>query len=90
MRLPYWIILLVALIHSASPIAAQKNTIGAQAPRIDPPDWWTDMKDNKLQLCIYGKDISQYSVSTDYPGFKITKVNKVENPNYLFVDIVMD
>jgi len=48
------------------------------------------MKDNKLQLCVYGKDISQYTITTSYPGFNIRKINKVENPNYLFVDVIID
>jgi hypothetical protein len=47
------------------------------------------MKSNKLQLCVHGKNIAGYKVSTLYPGFVIDKVNKVENPNYLFVDITL-
>jgi glycosidase len=45
------------------------------------------MKESKLQLCVYGKKISGYKVSTTYPGFTIDKINKVENPNYLFIDV---
>jgi glycosidase len=48
------------------------------------------MANPDLQLCIYGKGISQYQLTADYPGFTIRKVNKVENPNYLFVDITID
>ena len=55
--------------------------------RIDPPDWWVGMKDTSLQLCVYGKNISAWEVSINYPGVKVLKVNKVENPNYLFVDL---
>ena len=88
---PTFVLFILALL-SAAPIAAQKNAPIASSPivRIDPPDWWTDMRDNKLQLCIYGHNISQYGLTTSYPGFNIRKINKVENPNYLFVDIVLD
>ena len=70
----------------------QHNTPLASSPiiRIDPPNWWVDMKDNKLQLCVYGKNIAGYSLAANYPGFTIVKINKVENPNYLFIDIVID
>jgi len=74
-------------------VSAQKyETIVAPEMRIDPPNWWVDMKSNTLQICIYGngKNIAQYSLSCAYPGFHIAKVNKTGNPNYLFVDIILD
>jgi glycosidase len=85
-------ILFISAFMLAVPLHARQNAGIASSPiaRIDPPDWWTDMKDNKLQLCVYGKNMAQYNVTTTYPGFHITKVNKVENPNYLFVDVVLD
>jgi glycosidase len=47
------------------------------------------MKDNKLQLCVYGKKIGDLNVTSTYPGFTISKVNRVENSNYLFVDVIV-
>lgn len=84
-------VLLCAMLMPA-PASAQKGSPipASTVIRIDPPDWWTDMKDNKLQLCIYSSNVSQYNITTDYPGFRITKINKVENPNYLFIDVVLD
>jgi len=58
--------------------------------RIDPPNWWVGMKECNLQLCIYGKSINAATVSINYPGVRIQKVNKVENPDYLFVDLTID
>jgi glycosidase len=58
--------------------------------RIDPPEWWVDMHDHTLQLCIYSPNIAAYQLSSDYPGFKIESVHKVENPNYLFADVTID
>jgi glycosidase len=55
--------------------------------RVDPPNWWVGMKENSLQLCVYGKDISSSAVSIDYAGVTVTRVNKVENPDYLFIDL---
>lgn len=66
------------------------SVANAQVPqiqRIHPTNWWIGMKNPNLQLCVYGKDISTSSVSLNYSGVKIKKVNKVENPNYLFIDL---
>ena len=94
MTLPIRYILLwtLLMLSSSSILFGQKKIQVSESliQRIDPPNWWLDMKDNKLQLCIYGKNIAHYTVSTSYPGFNIVKANKVENPNYLFVDIVID
>jgi len=55
--------------------------------RIDPPNWWVGMNNPKLQLCIFGKNISAWQIALNYPGVKIDAVNKVENPDYLFIDL---
>lgn len=45
------------------------------------------MKTPKLQLMIYGRDISSTSVSLSYPGIELVAVTKVQNPNYLLIDL---
>lgn len=62
----------------------------AQTPfiqRIDPTNWYVGMKNPKLQLLVYGKNISDCDVKINYQGVSIEKINKVENPNYLFLDL---
>jgi len=62
----------------------------AQVPaleRIEPMNWWVGMKNPKLQLIVHGNKIGERSVKLSYPGVKLVKVNKVENPNYLFLDL---
>jgi neopullulanase len=55
-----------------------------------PTHWWVGMKNPKLQLILHGENIGLAStVSINYPGVKIEKVNKVENKNYIFLDIVI-
>lgn len=71
-------------------LAISTTILNAQIERVEPAFWWVGMKNPKLQLLIHGNDISKNQVSISYPGVKIVKVNKVENPNYLFVDIVVD
>lgn len=57
--------------------------------RVEPMFWWTGMKNPKLQLIVHGHNIAASSVSFTYPGVKLTAVHKVENPNYLFLDLVI-
>jgi len=58
--------------------------------RVRPMSWWVDMADSSLQLLVHGKNIADRTVTLDYPGVHLIKVNKVENPNYLFIDLVID
>src|SRR6476661_4426280 len=65
-------------------------SVFAQMPkleRIEPAFWWVGMKNPKLQLIVHGERIAEKQVSLSYPGVKLLKVNKVENPNYLFLDL---
>lgn len=60
----------------------------AQQTNCWPANWFTNMKWNKVQLMLHGNNIAgAQNVSVTYPGVKLKKVNKVENPNYLFLDI---
>ncbi len=62
----------------------------AQIPyldRVEPMFWWAGMSNPNLQLIVHGKDIASRDVVLNYPGVKLAAVHKVENPNYLFVDL---
>ncbi len=58
--------------------------------KIEPPFWWIGMNDPNLQLLVYGKNIANTEVRIEYPGIKVRGINKVENPNYLFIDLVIE
>jgi glycosidase len=46
------------------------------------------MKWNKIQIMIHGQGIGDADTYTiNYPGVKLEQVNKVENKNYIFLDI---
>jgi glycosidase len=57
--------------------------------RIEPPNWWVGMRDNQLQLLIYDEEIGTGEVQIDYPGVTVQAIHRVENPNYLFVDLLI-
>jgi glycosidase len=60
---------------------------GQVIEHVDPPSWFTDMKNSALQIMVYGKGIAAYDVKADYPGVRVTTLVKTENPNYLFVNL---
>lgn len=55
--------------------------------RIEPMFWWVGMQNPKLQLLVHGENIAATEVQLNYPGVKLVQTNKVENPNYLFLDL---
>jgi hypothetical protein len=53
-----------------------------------PTHWWIGMKNPKLQLILHGENIGLFTKFTvTNPAVKIEKVNKVENKNYVFLDL---
>ncbi len=55
--------------------------------RVEPPFWWIGMKDPIVQVLIHDTNISNAKVSIDYPGVQLKDIHRVENPNYLFIDL---
>lgn len=85
MKTPKQLLLLVFVqLGLALPCFAQKPDI----QRINPTNWWIGMKNQNLQILVYGKNISKAKVSLKpYAGVKLLKTQKVENPNYVFIDL---
>lgn len=61
----------------------------AQVKRIEPPNWWTGLKNEQLQLLVHHPTIGKATVSIAYEGLSITKVHQAKSPNYLFIDITI-
>ncbi|MGZ3873554.1 MAG: glycoside hydrolase family 13 protein [Mucilaginibacter sp.] len=62
----------------------------AQIPsleRVEPMSWWVGMHNPDVQLIVHGDHIAARKVALSYPGVKLAAVHKVENPNYLFLDL---
>ena len=56
---------------------------------LEPPFWWTGMEDGRLQILVHGKNISELIPEISYPGLTVSEVNKIENPNYLFINLTI-
>ncbi len=68
-------------------MTAFSSTDAQKIERIEPPSWFTEMKEPSLQLMVYGKEIGSFNVVADYPDVRVTTLIKTENPNYLFVNL---
>lgn len=72
----FWCIILVVSY-------AQVNAV----PDFYPTHWWVGMKNQKLQLMIHGLNVGENNFSISYPGVQLAKTHKVENKNYVFLDL---
>lgn len=57
--------------------------------KIEPPNWWTGMKWNQVQLMIYGENLKGVSAKFSDSRIKVKKVHKIENESYAFIDIII-
>ena len=55
--------------------------------KIEPPNWWVNMKLNKIQLMVYGKNLSNVSAKFQNESIKVLKIHDAKSSDYLFVDI---
>lgn len=67
--------------------AAYTIALAQEINRIEPPFWWTGMKNPDLQVMLYGKDLAPLEVRVEKEGIKINAIHRLQNPNYLFVDL---
>jgi len=77
--------ILFSIFYLLSSVFVLAQEINLQ--RVEPPFWWTGFREARLQLMIYGKNIARTSIIINYPGVLLKKVNRTENPNYLFLDL---
>lgn len=58
--------------------------------RVEPPNWWIDMKTKDLQLLVYGKNISDYDPVINSSNVELVSTERVKNENYLFINISIE
>ena len=75
---------LLLLLFSVSIKIIPQNIV---VDKIEPPNWWTGMKWNKIQLMIYGANLKNISAQFNSDNISIEKVTLSENTDYAFIDI---
>jgi len=87
--MPRQLFLLIVLLTG---IALPWPALSTPAPtvRIDPTFWWVGMKNPRLQLLVHSPGIGQGSAAlAPYPGVTLDGVQKLENPNYLVLNLTI-
>ncbi|HEY4876999.1 MAG TPA: alpha-amylase family glycosyl hydrolase, partial [Puia sp.] len=62
---------------------------GYEIPDFYPTHWWVGMKNPKLQLMVHAANISGDQITISYSGVKLIKVTRLENKNYIFLDLII-
>lgn len=70
-------------------LLTQSTLFAQHIERVEPSNWWINMKEPMVQLLVHGNQISEFSPSLKYKGVKIEAVHKTDNPNYLFIDLLI-
>ena len=76
-------ILLVLILSIQTLLFSQ----GLKIEKAQPPYWWVGMENQKLQLMLYGNEVSMSSPEINYPGVELIETIRVENPNYIFLNL---
>ncbi|MDD3479258.1 MAG: alpha-amylase family glycosyl hydrolase [Paludibacteraceae bacterium] len=76
--------IIVCLVFSLSALVSF-----AKAPvlvdRVEPLSWWSGMANTELQLMLHGSNVAQCEVSFADGAIAISRIEKTDNPNFLFV-----
>ena len=60
---------------------------GARLERVEPASWWVGMKDGRVELMVHGDRIAGLEPTLAHPGVTLAHVERVANPNYVYLDL---
>ena len=66
-------------------LAAASAAAPALIDKVEPPYWWTGMRNDTLQLMVSGPGVANASVRLDYPGITLLDDINLDSPNYKFL-----
>ncbi|MEO0776138.1 MAG: alpha-amylase family glycosyl hydrolase [Bacteroidota bacterium] len=75
-------IILIALYLAPLTLLAQ-----LRVDKVEPPNWWTGMQWEDLQLMVYGHDLAGATARFVEAGPVVKQVHQVGNAHYAFVDV---
>ncbi|MFZ6845788.1 glycoside hydrolase family 13 protein [Undibacterium sp. RuTC16W] len=72
----------------AAPVKATATaSADYQITHLEPASWWVGMNNPQLELMVHGHRIAELTPDIQYPGVTIKSVQRVSNPNYLFIQL---
>ena len=58
--------------------------------RLEPDSWWIGFRHPELQLMVHGDHVAALVPQLSYPGVRLLDSVRVDNPNYLFINLSVD
>lgn len=80
LRYPLFFFLLILV-----PALSKAQSI--QLKHVEPPFWWKGFKNPELQVMVHAPNIASTTVTIEKGDITLSSVEKVENPNYLFLNL---
>ena len=81
-------VFLISCGNDSKVIKSEKNVqLFDLIERVEPPNWWVEMKTKNLQILVYGNSISDLIPKIDNSNVMLNSYEKVKNENYLFLNI---
>jgi len=68
-------------------IATELYCQNLNVSKFEPPNWWTGMKYNNIQLMLYGNNLNIDSAFCESSEIRIKKIDNQENKSYVFIDL---
>ena len=68
-------------------LSASASASGFAIDHLEPASWWVGMKHSRVELMVYGNAIGPLQPRLSQPGVSVADVQRVANPNYLFVTL---
>jgi glycosidase len=85
-------IILFLLLTLSYPSPAQQKVTHSPFRHVEPAFWWIGMKNPEVQIVFHNPaaHLSESQVSVHYKGVSLKKIDKTNNPHYLFVTLAID
>ncbi|MDE7108783.1 MAG: cyclomaltodextrinase N-terminal domain-containing protein, partial [Muribaculaceae bacterium] len=62
---------------------------GPEVTNVEPPYWWTGMRNDTLQVMLTGPGIASATASVDYEGVRLAEQVNLDSPNYKLLYFVI-
>lgn len=82
-----FLLILVFLVCYHFSFSQSKNS---QISTIDPPFWFTGMKEKNMQIVLQGKNLAEFSVTVNYPDLVLLNTQTTENKDYLILNLQLN
>lgn len=78
---------LVAPVLALICLSHQVKATSPQIDAVEPLHWWVGMAESRLQLLIYGTEISKATVRVHGQGLTLERIERTDSPHHVFLHL---